>query len=175
MKLFAATALPLSLLACAPERPQAEQAPPQPGSAQGKAGEMEISRGDTRPVNPGPADWFTGRATIAPLFDANGSSQVGAALVTFAPGARTAWHLHPLGQRLVVVSGTGWTQVEGGEVETFRAGDVVWCPPDVRHWHGATPTSAMSHIAIQESRNGSPVTWMERVTDEQYRQQGAAR
>ncbi|HEX9964962.1 MAG TPA: cupin domain-containing protein [Allosphingosinicella sp.] len=175
MRLFAAAALPLSLLACAGEQPQAEQAQPQANSLQGRAEEMEISRGASRPAGPGPADYFTGRVTIAPLFEANGSSQVGAALVTFASGARTAWHMHPMGQRLVVVSGTGWTQVEGGEVETFRAGDVVWCPPNLRHWHGATPTGAMSHIAIQESRNGSPVTWMEHVTDEQYGQRGAAR
>jgi quercetin dioxygenase-like cupin family protein len=174
MKLVAAAALPFSLLACAPERPRAEQGPPQANSVQGKAEEMEISRRSSRPGIPGPANWFTSRATIAPLFDAKGPSQVGAAFVTFEPGARTAWHIHPLGQRLVVVSGTGWTQVEGGEVETFHAGDVLWCPPNVRHWHGATPTGAMSHIAIQESQNGSPVTWMEQVTDEQYRQ-GAAR
>ena len=88
----------------------------------------------------------------------------------FEPGARTAWHKHPRGQRLVVTEGTGWTQVEGGSVETIRAGDVVWCPPGVRHWHGATPTTAMAHIAIQEAQNGSPVTWMEHVSDQQYRQ-----
>jgi len=130
---------------------------------------MEISRGNAREPMPGPAQYFTGRATITPLFDAKGPSQVGAALVRFEPGARTAWHAHPLGQRLVVTEGTGWTQVEGGSVEEFRAGDVIWCPPSVRHWHGATPTSAMAHIAIQEAQNGSPVTWMEQVTDEQYR------
>jgi quercetin dioxygenase-like cupin family protein len=129
---------------------------------------MEVSRSEARQPSRGPADWFTGAATITPLFDPKGPSQVGAALVRFEPGARTAWHMHPLGQRLVVIEGTGWTQVEGGPVEAIRAGDVVWCLPDVRHWHGATPTTAMAHIAIQESQNDSPVAWMEHVSDEQY-------
>ena len=129
---------------------------------------MEISRSATRPPTSGPAEWFTGSVTITPLFDPNGPSQVGAALVRFEPGARTAWHKHPLGQRLVVLEGSGWTQVEGGPVEVIRAGDVVWCPPGVRHWHGATPTAAMAHVAIQEAQNGSPVTWMEQVSDDQY-------
>jgi quercetin dioxygenase-like cupin family protein len=95
--------------------------------------------------------------------------------VRFAPGARTAWHKHPLGQRLVVLEGSGWTQVEGDPVEAIHAGDVVWCPPGVRHWHGATPTTAMAHIAIQESHNGSPVTWMEHVSDADYEAGPAAR
>ncbi|MDP9421507.1 MAG: cupin domain-containing protein [Pseudomonadota bacterium] len=129
---------------------------------------MEVSRSDARSPARGPADWFTGTATITPLFDPKGPSKVGAALVRFEPGARTAWHTHPLGQRLVVTEGTGWTQVEGGPVEEIRAGDVVWCPPNVRHWHGATPTAAMAHIAIQEAKDGSPVTWMEQVTEQQY-------
>ena len=130
---------------------------------------MEVSRRETRKPTRGPADWFMGTATITPLFDPKGASQVGAALVRFEPGARTAWHKHPLGQRLVVLEGYGWTQVEGGPVEPIRAGDVVWCAPGVRHWHGATPSTAMAHIAIQEAQNGSPVTWMEHVSDEQYR------
>ena len=130
---------------------------------------MDISRVESRQPVRGPADWFTGTATITPLFDPKGPSQVGAALVRFEPGARTAWHKHPLGQRLIVLEGSGWTQVEGGPVETIRTGDVVWCPPGVRHWHGATPTTAMAHIAVQEAQDGSPVTWMEHVSDEQYR------
>lgn len=130
---------------------------------------MSISRAAERQGAPGTTANFTGTATVTPLFEANGDSPVGAALVRFEPGARTAWHTHPAGQRLVVVEGVGWTQVEGGDVREFRAGDVVWCPPDQKHWHGATPTQAMTHIAIQESRNGSPVTWKEQVTDEQYR------
>ena len=129
---------------------------------------MEVSRSESRQPVRGPTDWFTGTATITPLFDPKGPSQVGAALVRFESGARTAWHKHPLGQRLVVLEGSGWTQVEGGPVEAIHAGDVVWCPPGVRHWHGATPTTAMAHVAIQEAQNGSPVTWMEQVRDEDY-------
>jgi quercetin dioxygenase-like cupin family protein len=134
----------------------------------GTKSSMEVSRSEARQPSRGPADWFTGVATITPLFEPKGPSQVGAALVHFERGARTAWHKHPLGQRLVVLEGTGWTQVEDGPVEAIRAGDVVWCPPAVRHWHGATPTTAMAHIAIQESQNGSPAAWMEHVSDEQY-------
>jgi quercetin dioxygenase-like cupin family protein len=129
---------------------------------------MKISRSDTRQTLAGPAENFTGRATITMLFNPQSPSQVGAALVKFEAGARTAWHVHPLGQRLVVTEGTGWTQVEGGAVEVLRAGDVVWCPPGIRHWHGATSNASMAHIAIQESQSGSPVTWMEHVTAEQY-------
>jgi quercetin dioxygenase-like cupin family protein len=158
LALIALIALPLSLLACVPEQ--------QPAGEEG--GRMIISRSNERRPTPGPAEYFTGAATITPLFDAKGRSQVGAALVRFEPGARTAWHSHPLGQRLVVTEGAGWTQVEGGPVEGFRAGDVVWCPPQVRHWHGATPDTATAHIAIQESQNGSPLTWREHVTEEQY-------
>jgi quercetin dioxygenase-like cupin family protein len=95
-------------------------------------------------------------------------ARVGGAIVTFEPGARTAWHTHPLGQTLIVTSGVGWTQCEGGPIVEIRAGDVIWCPPNHRHWHGATPTTAMTHIAIQEALNGSPVTWMEKVSDEDY-------
>lgn len=171
MKHLATTALALTLIACAPgEQQQQSEAQPASTSAQPQAATaMEVSRRATRQPSRGPAEWFTGTATITPLFDAKGPSQVGAARVRFEPGARTAWHKHPLGQRLVVLEGSGWTQVEGGPVEAIGAGDVVWCPPGVRHWHGATPTSAMAHIAIQESENGSPVTWMEHVSDAQYR------
>jgi quercetin dioxygenase-like cupin family protein len=136
---------------------------------------MEISRNKARQPARGPAAWFTGAVTITPLFDPEGPSQVGAALVRFEPGARTAWHEHPLGQRLVVLEGSGWTQVEGGPVEAIHAGDVVWCPPGVRHWHGATPTTALAHIAVQEAQNGSPVTWMEHVSDAEYGGGHAAR
>ena len=170
MKHLAATTLALTLIACAPEpEPQPEAQPATASAQQQGATAMEVSRSGTRQPSRGPADWFTGTATITPLFDAKGTSQVGAARVRFEPGARTAWHKHPLGQRLVVLEGNGWTQVEGGPVEAISAGDVVWCPPDVRHWHGATPTTAMSHIAIQESENGSPVTWMEHVAEADYR------
>lgn len=166
MRRLATSAMLLSLLACAPEREP--PAAPQDNTSQQEAAQMVISRASQRAPTPGPAEYFTNKATITPLFDANQSSQVGAALVRFEPGARTAWHRHPRGQRLVVLEGIGWTQVEGGQVQEFRAGDVVWCPPGVRHWHGATPMAAMAHIAIQEAQNGSPVIWMEHVSDQQY-------
>jgi quercetin dioxygenase-like cupin family protein len=167
MKKLTAFVLTLPLLACAPE----PQAPVSAGSDTPGAsdGATEVSRSETRRPSLGPADWFTGNATTTPLFDPKPGSAVGAALVRFEPGARTAWHRHPLGQRLVVLEGSGWTQVEGGPVEAIHAGDVVWCPPDVRHWHGATPVTAMAHIAIHEAENGSPVTWMEHVPEERYR------
>ena len=136
---------------------------------------MEISRNGSRPSAIGPADYFSGSVRIDPLFDAAEPARSSAALVTFEPGARSAWHTHPLGQRLIVTSGLGWTQVEGGAVQEIRPGDVVSCPPHVKHWHGATPTTAMSHIAIQESLNGRAVEWMEKVSDEQYSAGYAAR
>jgi quercetin dioxygenase-like cupin family protein len=129
---------------------------------------MILKRAGSRPSQSGPADWFTGEVTIEPLNNPPEPSRVGCASVTFRPGARTAWHTHPLGQTLIVTAGTGWTQCDGEERVEIRAGDVIWCPPGQRHWHGATDTTAMTHIAIQESLNGSPVTWMEHVTDEQY-------
>jgi quercetin dioxygenase-like cupin family protein len=165
MKPLAAIVLPLSLLACAPGQPWAQ---PQNTPSNQRAEQMEISRSGTRNPSRGPAEYFTGTATITPLFDPKGPSQVGAALVRFEPGARTVWHTHPLGQRLIVTSGTGWTQVEGGPVQEIREGDVVWFPPDVRHWHGATRTTGMSHIAIQESKDGSPVRWAEHVSEAEY-------
>jgi quercetin dioxygenase-like cupin family protein len=115
-----------------------------------------------------PPDYFTGRVTITGQFQREAPSRVGGAIVHFEPGARTAWHSHPLGQTLIATEGVGWTQIEGGPRLEFQAGDVMWCPPEHKHWHGATPTSAMTHIAIHESLNGSPVTWMEHVTDAEY-------
>ena len=109
-----------------------------------------------------------GRVTISGQFQREVPSRVGGAVVRFEPGARTAWHVHPLGQTLIVTEGVGWTQIEGGPKLEFHAGDILWCPADHKHWHGATPHQAMTHIAIQESVDGSPVTWMEKVTDEQY-------
>ena len=129
---------------------------------------MDITRSGSQPSGKGPADLFTGTVRVEPLFEAPAPGRVSGASVTFEPGARTAWHTHPLGQILVVTAGCGWTQCEGGPVVEIRAGDVIVCPPDHRHWHGATPTTAMTHIAIQEALNGSPVTWMEKVTDDQY-------
>jgi quercetin dioxygenase-like cupin family protein len=130
---------------------------------------MEIKRCGSEPSGKGPAEWFTGVVRIDPLFSLPDPARVSGALVTFEPAARTAWHTHPLGQTLIVTTGCGWVQREGGPVEEIRPGDVVWIPPGEKHWHGATPTTAMSHIAIQEKLNGSAVDWMEKVSDEQYR------
>ena len=133
---------------------------------------MDIKRSGSRPSSPGPADWFTGAVRIDPLVAAPDPARVAGASVTFAPGARTAWHTHPLGQTLIVTSGCGWVQRENGPVEEIRPGDVVWFEPGEKHWHGATSTTAMAHIAIQERLDGEVVTWMEKVTDEQYRGAG---
>lgn len=141
------------------------EAPPQ---TQGNAAVMEITRKADQATVDGPAEYFTGRVTISGQFQREAPSRVGGAIVHFEPGARTAWHHHPLGQTLIVTEGVGWTQIEGGPKLEFHAGDILWCPPEHKHWHGATPHEAMTHIAIQESQNGSPVTWMEHVTDEQY-------
>lgn len=131
---------------------------------------MEIRRNGSQPSTRGPADWFTGSVRIDPLFQAPAPARATGASVTFEPGARTARHTHPLGQTLIVTSGVGWTQCGDGPVEEIRAGDVTWCPPGVRHWHGATPTTAMTLIAIQErDADGNVVSWMEHVSDEQYR------
>ncbi len=129
---------------------------------------MEIKRSGSQPSSVGPSEYFTGSVRIDPLFTAPAPARVACASVTFEPGARSAWHSHPLGQILVVTSGCGWTQCEGGPVEEISAGDVVHCPPNHRHWHGATPTTSMTHIAIQEALDGKMVEWMETVTDEEY-------
>ena len=129
---------------------------------------MELKRRGSRPSSKGPDEWFTGNVRIDPLFAAAEPSRVSAALVTFEPGARTAWHTHPLGQRLIVTAGCGWVKCADGPKREIRAGDVVVCPPGERHWHGATAKTAMSHIAIQEALNGKVVDWMEKVTDEDY-------
>ena len=129
---------------------------------------MEITRTGSRPSAKGPADWFTGAVRIDPLFDANEARRAAAASVTFEPGARTAWHTHPLGQTLIVTAGCGWVQREGGPIETIHPGDVVWFEPNEKHWHGATAKNGMTHMAIQENLNGKVVDWMEKVTDEQY-------
>ncbi len=130
---------------------------------------MKISRVGSQPSGPGPADYFTGAVRIDPLFQAPEPARVGGASVTFEPGARTAWHTHPLGQTLIVTAGLGWVQREGAPVEEIRPGDVVWIPPGVKHWHGASATTAMTHLAIQESLDGKPVEWLEKVSDEEYR------
>jgi quercetin dioxygenase-like cupin family protein len=130
---------------------------------------MEIKRIGKQASNKGPADWFTGTVRIDPLFQASAPARAIGASVTFEPGARTAWHTHPLGQTLIVLAGCGWVQREGGPVEEIHPGDVVWFSPDEKHWHGAAATTAMTHIAIQENLEGKVVEWMEKVTEEQYR------
>ena len=129
---------------------------------------MEITRAGSQPSSKGPADWFTGTVRIDPLFRAAAPARAGGAAVTFEPGARTAWHTHPLGQTLIVTAGVGRAQRAGGSIEEIRPGDVVRFAPGERHWHGASPTTAMTHIAVQEQLDGKAVEWMEHVTDDQY-------
>lgn len=131
--------------------------------------DIDIKRNGSRPSQKGPKEWFTGTVRIDPLFQPHDPARAGAGLVTFEPGARTVWHTHPLGQMLIVTAGLGWVQREGGPVEEIRPGDVVWFPPELKHWHGASPTTAMTHIAVQESVNGKNVDWLEKVSDDQYR------
>jgi quercetin dioxygenase-like cupin family protein len=130
---------------------------------------MEIKRSGSQPSAEGPAEWFTGTVRIDPLFQVHAPARAAGASVTFEPGARTAWHTHPLGQTLIITAGCGWVQREGGPVEDVHPGDVVWFAPAEKHWHGATPTTAMTHIAIQEQLDGKVVDWLEHVSDEQYR------
>lgn len=130
---------------------------------------MEITRTGSQPSAKGPDDWFTGSVRIDALFQPNEHRRAAASTVTFEPGARTAWHTHPLGQTLIVISGLGWAQKEGSAIEEIRPGDVVWFAPGEKHWHGASPKVAMTHIAVQEQLNGKLVDWMEKVTDEQYK------
>ncbi|MGU3493878.1 cupin domain-containing protein [Xanthobacteraceae bacterium A53D] len=129
---------------------------------------MDITRVGTQPSGKGPSDWFTGTVRVDPLFNHGDPARVAGANVTFEPGARTAWHTHPLGQTLIVTAGLGLVQREGGPIEEIRPGDIVWFPPGEKHWHGASPTMAMTHIAIQEKLDGKAVDWLEHVTDAQY-------
>jgi len=130
---------------------------------------MEIIKNGVMPSMKGPEEWFTGSVRIDPLYGTKANITKGAsALVTFEPGARTAWHTHPAGQTLIVQSGLGWVQKEGGPIEEIRPGDIVWFEPNEKHWHGASPNKAMSHIAVQEEVDGEVVTWMEKVSDLQY-------
>jgi quercetin dioxygenase-like cupin family protein len=154
MKLVVATVVSLCLLASTSS--ESSQA-------------IKVTRSGSQPSRPGPAEYFTGSVRVDPLFDANAPSRVNGARVTFEPGARTAWHTHPLGQTLIVTAGAGWVRQWDGPVQEIRAGDVVWIPPGQKHWHGATATTGMTHIAIQEHLDGKNVEWMEKVTDEHYR------
>jgi quercetin dioxygenase-like cupin family protein len=136
---------------------------------------MDIKRAGSQSSSKGPSDWFTGTVRIDPLFGVNAPARAAGNAVTFEPGARTAWHTHPLGQTLIVTFGAGLVQREGGIVEEIRPGDVVWIAAGEKHWHGASPTTAMTHIAIQEALDGKAVDWMEKVTDAQYAGQSSAR
>ena len=130
---------------------------------------MEIQRVGSKPSAQGPAEWFTGTARVDPLFPAHAPSRTSGGSVTFEPGARSAWYTHPLGQILIVTAGCGWVQREGAPIEEIHPGDIVWIPPGEKHWHGATPATGMTHIAIQEELDGKVGDWMEKVSDEQYR------
>jgi quercetin dioxygenase-like cupin family protein len=130
---------------------------------------MKVTRNGSQPSAKGPADWFTGTVRIDQPFQASEPARVSGAVVTFEPGARTAWHTHPFGQTLIVTAGCGWAQREGGSVEEIRPGDAVWFEPGEKHWHGATQTTAVTHIAIQERLDGKAVDWLEKVSDDQYR------
>src|SRR6202451_1661165 len=130
---------------------------------------MEIKRNGSHPSNKGPAEWFTGSVRIDPLIQAAAPARVVAAAVTFEPGARTAWHTHPLGQNLIVIAGSGWTQRWGGPVEEIKPGDVIWIPPGEKHWHGATSATGMTHIAMQEQIDGQAVEWLDTGGEEQDR------
>ncbi|MGD8405462.1 MAG: cupin domain-containing protein [Anaerolineales bacterium] len=130
---------------------------------------MDIKRNGSQPSSKGPAEWFTGTARIDPLHQADDPARVSIANVTFEPGARTAWHSHPLGQTLVVTAGSGRVQNWDGQIEELNPGDVAWCPPGEKHWHGAAPTTAMKHISIVEKLDGKSADWMEQVSDKQYR------
>jgi quercetin dioxygenase-like cupin family protein len=129
---------------------------------------MEVTRCGSTPTRRGPADYFTGTVWQDPIIEAPAPARIRGARVSFEPGARTAWHTHPLGQTLHVISGTGRVQTWGGPVQEIRAGDTVWIPPNEKHWHGAAPTTGMVHIALQEALDGKHVEWMEHVSDEQY-------
>ena len=159
LKSVGVAAITLPAFACSrPEVPRAKR----------EESHMEIKRAGSQPSAKGPAEWFTGTVRIDPLFAAHDPGRAAGAGVTFEPGARTAWHTHPLGQTLIVTAGCGRVQRAGGPVEEIRPGDVVWIPPGEKHWHGAAPTTAMTHIAIQEQLDGKVVEWMEKVSDEQY-------
>lgn len=129
---------------------------------------MKLIRNGSQPSAKGPEDYFTGTVRIDSPFKGEGIATVSGAFVTFEPGARSAWHTHPIGQVLIVIAGKGWTQCEGEEIVEINAGDIIVCPPGHKHWHGATPNTAMTHIAVQETLDGSAVTWLEKVTDEEY-------
>jgi quercetin dioxygenase-like cupin family protein len=170
MKRLAATLIPLLVFACLVSRPRPAEAQADAARAASiGSSSIQITRSGTQHANKGSAERFTGSVTVEEMFPSHDPSRTSGGKVTFEPGARSVWHAHPLGQILIVTEGIGWIQQWGGSIEEIRQGDVIWIPPGVKHWHGATPTTAMTHIAIQEQLNGKAVEWMEKVTDEEYR------
>jgi quercetin dioxygenase-like cupin family protein len=165
MKVLAATLISVSLFGSAASQAQTgpAQAGASPTSSAQDSHSIKITRSGSQQPSQGSAEHFTGSVAIEPLFSAHDPSRTTGGKVTFQPGARSAWHTHPLGQILIVTDGTGWIQQCGGPIEEIRKGDVIWIPPGLKHWHGATPTTAMTHIAIQESLDGKVVDWMEHV------------
>jgi quercetin dioxygenase-like cupin family protein len=149
--------------------PGLAQIPMIPDVTERRKATMDIKRNGSRPSTNAPEAYFSGAVRVEPVFQVGEPVRLNGGSVTFEPGARTAWHTHPLGQTLIIMAGLGWVQTEGGPIEEIRPGDVVWFPPGEKHWHGATPTTAMTHIAVQESLNGKNVDWLEKVSDEQYR------
>jgi len=162
MKVLAVALISLSLFAGVSSQAQTNTAKASTSST------IKITRSDSLQSNQGSAQYFTGSVQVQQLFPASDPSRTSGGKVTFEAGARSAWHTHPFGQILIVTEGTGWIQQWGGPIEEIRKGDVVWVPPGVKHWHGATPSTSMTHIAIQENLNGKAVEWMEKVTDERY-------
>jgi len=174
MKLIAATVMSLSLLVSAPADTNQVRAASGPGappvaSSEDSQKTISITRSGSQPSAKGSVEYFTGAVRIDSPFKGSDPARVGGGIVTFEPGARTAWHRHPLGQTLIVTAGTGLIQQWGGPIQEMKQGDVVWIPPGVKHWHGATATTAMTHIAIAEQLDGKSADWMEKVSDEQYR------
>ena len=172
MKLLAATLVSLPLLGVAfaqgNTRSTTADAGTSTAAARGAEPALRITRAGTQPSARGPAENFTGAVRVDPLFPANAPARASGASVTFEPGARSAWHTHPLGQTLIVTAGLGRVQLWGGAIEEIRPGDVVWIPPGQKHWHGASPTTAMTHLVVQEALDGKVVEWMEKVSDAQY-------
>ena len=169
MTRLATIAVGLSLLASASTTAFAQAATPSSSGASEGPMDLRITRAGSQPSTRGPAEFFTGSVRVDPLFPAAAPSRMSGGLVTFEPGARSAWHTHPVGQVLVVTAGLGWVQREGGSVEEMRPGDVVLIPPGLRHWHGAAATTGVTHIALQEQVDGQAVAWMDKVSDAQYR------
>jgi quercetin dioxygenase-like cupin family protein len=172
MKLLTATAISLSVLASAPAHANEASASTgsgaRPAVSHADSQTITITRSSSQPSSKGSAQYFTGSVRIDPLFQAKDPSYTSGAYVTFEPGGRSAWHTHPLGQTLIVTAGLGWVQQEGREKREIKLGDVIWIPPGVKHWHGATATNAVTHIAIQEEVGGKNVEWLEHVSDQQY-------